>query len=247
MNIAEDKLDRQIYWLLHKLRMIALNPGETAQGFYYSFGEIPEMASPSFIQQRKIFKMLDAWEVIVLNATYDESSKECPIDNGVSFFFSPGHKFDAYFWGLMEKLIYSDAHLDSIEKGAECAIVMRDGNIYLNSPFIVLQINDKPLRHDGIPLAIISYLVNDAEGRLATIDDLKAKLRVGISRDLSQVAIKAGFKKLLNEHFMTVCDKNALQLRPKVTLTIKQMQGIIGQLMQEPVNFNALYNYSSLE
>ncbi len=242
MNINEDKLDRQVYWLLRELRVITLLPQKKRGNFEYSFGMIPVMESPSFASQRKIFKMLEEWKVIELDATINELRDLCSIDDAVAFYYQVGPNWHEYFWGLIERLTYSDAHYGALEKGVEFTITIQDGWLYLTSPYIKLKINGVELRRENVPRAVFEYLVNDSKGKLVELKVLKKKLGTGISRDLSQIAFKAGFKKYMNEYFMVVCEKDALRLKTKVNLTIRDGQNVIDQLLKEEFNFNAMFN-----
>jgi hypothetical protein len=244
MHIKEDKLDREIYWVLQKMRLISLSPKNTEDGYKFDFGIIQEMYSPPFEQQRNVITMLDEWHVITLTKALDSSKNESAVKDSVTFFYRPAEKFDDYFWGLIDKITYIDAHLDALEQGVKFDLEMNEGEIFLNAPYGRFKVNHGQLRVEGNPRLVFDYLINKYPDKLVTTNELK-KAGIALSRDLQQVAIKAGFKQHIRGFFMPVYEKEALQVKPYAYLAIKDAQLLIDALMKEPDNFNAISNQLS--
>lgn len=233
MNLMEDKIDREIYWVLYKLRMITLTRKRYDLGYRFSLGVVPEVDSPTIIQQRKALNILHTSRVIKITACYNELRQFCRPSEGLTYFYVRSRNFHDYYGNLLEKLsVYEMTNINALQEGVELRIEKEEGRLFLVAHLNKIPINLTALRWGGVPRTIFDYLIDDAKGRLMTRKAFNSLAKINTSRDLEQIAIKAGFKGLLREHFMIVCDKDALQLRTSVNLAVGQAQSLLDELKE---------------
>jgi hypothetical protein len=97
--------------------------------------------------------------------------------------------------------------------------------IYIETPLERFSINDTSLRYDGTPRNILEYVINQHPNEVVTIIDL-IDANLSTSRDLRQIAIKAGLKGYVRDLFMPVCTKDKIKVINKITLRPGEIEAI---------------------
>lgn len=117
----------------------------------------------------------------------------------------------------MSDLVSDNKTYDDLGDSIEVELKLVDGWLYVESPFERKKINKSELRYDGIPRSIFDFALNQHPNETVTILDLQVA-KLSTSRNLQQVAIKAGIKGAVKYYFMPVCDRYRVCLLNKVSL-----------------------------
>jgi len=130
----------------------------------------------------------------------------------------------------MHDLIYrEDLLYEDFEDPIEIELKLIDGWLCIETPIERKIINTSELRYDNAPRNILGYIINEHPNEIVTIYDLE-NANLTTSRDLRQVAIKAGIKGYVRDVFMPVRDKYQLKILNKVTLKAEEVDALIDSL-----------------
>ena len=130
---------------------------------------------------------------------------------------------------MPDLLYYDDLLYEDLGDAIEIKLHMIGGWIYIDTPIERKTVNDTELRYDGTPRNILNYVINEHPNEDITILDL-IEAKLSTSRDLRQVAIKAGIKGYAKDLFMPVCDKQNIKIINKRTLNSAEAEALINSL-----------------
>jgi len=130
---------------------------------------------------------------------------------------------------MPDLLYYDDLLYEDLGDAIEIKLHMIGGWIYIDTPIERKTVNSTELRYDGVPRGILTYVINEHPNEDVSTSDLK-KAKLSTSRDLRQVAIKAGIKGYVKDLFMPVCNKDSIKIVKTVKLKASEAEALIDSL-----------------
>lgn len=130
----------------------------------------------------------------------------------------------------MPDLIYhEDILYEDFDEPIAISLKMVGGWIYIETPIERKTVNSSELRYDGVPRNVLNYVINERPNKTLSSLDLKG-LGLATSRDLRQIAIKAGIKGAIKDYFMPICDMHEIKIITPITIPPNEVELLIDSL-----------------
>ena len=130
----------------------------------------------------------------------------------------------------MKKLDESYYDYEDLGDEIEMELGILGGFVFIDTPLERLEVNITELRTDGVPRAIMEYLINERPGEVVSISEIRDKAKIPTSQNLQQLIRKMGFKGYTRSIFIPIFRKDEIKVLVNVKLPLLDARLVLDEL-----------------